>query len=312
MKVAVILNPKALRSRFGFFTERKIKKALNFPAKIFSTESEDELKEALREVQDFEILCVIGGDGSQRLVISELYRIGDKMPFIVPVKGGTMNMLHKNVYPGQTPMKALVALRNFLSTHSNVPAKMVKTLRAISLESNALDKPELCFFFGWGALQKILARYYEAGGGLINALSVTTRAIFGYAAGDRWARSIATPTKCKVIIDGEEYPYGTALMSVASSYKKLVLFFSPYVEPEPKDGFFFGIISELPSKVFKNIVGISTGKILLEKEFNGVARCVEMEFEGGFIIDGELVPPRANGVKVKLSVGPEIRFLVPG
>src|ERR1700751_5772681 len=100
--IGVIFNPFAYTNKKR--TEEQlnaIRKILGVNALVRTTNSTDEVPIILKEFHEKEIkiLCISGGDGTIGYVLSSYINLfgTEDLPIIVPLKGGTMNMLSADV-----------------------------------------------------------------------------------------------------------------------------------------------------------------------------------------------------------------------
>ena len=324
MKVGIILNLNASRVRLGFFSKSRIERILGSPSGsgknnfyVFEAKNLTEFQSILQYLKDekVDVISLVGGDGSFKYLldnISLFWKDENDFPMIIPIKGGSMNVLHKNVFPKQSAGSVFTKIKYFLNdfdSPKNLPPSFIKPLRSIMIISDKIEGGMYGFMFGCGVVWKSMLRYYQMGTGPKKAMELIGAVIAGFVLREKSAIEIAKPVWCNIKIDGEKYPYSKMLAAVASSFKKLVLFTKPFVAERWKDGFYFLAVSEDAWFCIRNFKGIATGKKNLQKSFNNVASEVEMSFEGGFTVDGEVYGKPKSISQVKITQGIMVKFL---
>jgi len=316
--IAVINNLLARKNRTGLFTRKTMNGVLGKHGVIFDTASLKELESAIDEIlkSKVRILCINGGDGSLQKAVSFLLnrtKETSNIPYLIPMRGGTMNMVCKNVGIVGNPYTVLERLvEKYKRFKTGYDGLEFREFRVIKVSSNLTEGAQYTFCFANGIAFKIIKTYYEGGNpSPQRAFNLVTSIIGGFILGTKDARYYFEHFPAKIIIDNHPYPYNRTILTVASSYPKLVLWFSPFFEstkPRDKEGFNFFTISSDNWEIIRNLRGLSRGLVRLEKSYNDVAENVEMEFEGGFTLDGEVYEGKGP-VRVQLTSGPVLRFL---
>jgi hypothetical protein len=259
------------------------------------------------------LLLLNGGDGTLQMTLTELlnHLPQERIPIILPLRGGTMNMVANNLGIRKSPVEsARIVMEHIIKFNkgeeqlSTIPIKILKI-------RDAKRGTRYGFTFSNGIVYRVQKEYYATGNpSFQNAVNITTTVIGSFILGTQRGRSFFERIKTRILIDGKPYPYNTALLSVASVLQKLVLWFKPFYQPEKKglDKFYFLTISMNSLAIIANIRPLSQGKLLHESMFNGTAHKVSIEAEGGYGIDGELTDNSYTDVIIE--EGPTINFLV--
>ena len=123
--IGIIVNPYS----------KKNKRKPQFADKLFSLiDQNDENRKdkkssrirrhfiAVLKPKKMNYIGVVGGDGSINLVLEKLIKIyaGEEIPVILPLKGGTMNVLASHLNIPSNPYKALKDLKNGYKTTQKV------------------------------------------------------------------------------------------------------------------------------------------------------------------------------------------------
>ncbi len=316
--IGIINNMLARKNRTGLFCKKTMSGILGRHGIIFDTHSLDELNSAIDEVlnRNVQILCINGGDGSlQKAVTRLLNRTEGKreLPYLVPMRGGTMNMVCKNVGILGNPYTVLERLvERYKKFKTGYDGLEFREFKVIKVKSNLIDGTEYTFCFANGIAFKIIKTYYAGGTpSPQRAFNLVTSIIGGFILGTDEANYYFEHIPAKITIDNTPYPYDQIILSVASSYPKLVLWFTPFFESDKvkdRDGFNFFAISCDNWEIIRNLRGLSRGLIKVRDSYNDLSQNVTMEFSGGFTIDGEIYESTEN-IWVELSSGPVLKFL---
>lgn len=309
---------RARKNRTGLYCNKTMGGLLGKHGIIFDTHSLEELNAAIDEVleKNVRILCVNGGDGSlQKAVTRLLNRTEGKkeLPFLIPMRGGTMNMVCKNVGITGNPYIVLERLvEKYKKFRTGYDGLEFREFRVIRVRSNLINGTEYTFCFANGIAFKVIKTYYEGGNpSPQRAFNLVTSIIGGFILGTEEANYYFEHIPAKITIDNNPYPYDQIILSVASSYPKLVLWFTPFFDStrvKEREGFNFFAISSDNWKIIWNLRGLSRGLTKVEESYNDLAQNVKMEFGGGFTLDGEVF--ESNGkIWVELSAGPVLKFI---
>lgn len=279
------------------------------------TYSVDDLGVALDFVkkEGINLLIINGGDGTLQMTITELIKQmpAEKIPIILPLRGGTMNMVTNNLGIRKSPIDTVrIMMRHVDAFNRGEEELSTIPLKVLKIRDDRLGV-RYGFTFSNGIVYKIHKAYYATGSpSFQTAVNLTTTIIGSFALGTSTSKKYFEKIKAHIEIDGRPYPYDRVLLSVASVLKKLVLWFKPFHEPDRKglDDFYFFAISINSFDIVANIRALSTGRLVHEKSFNGIARTVRIQSETGYGIDGELTDDEPSDVTI--TEGPPINFLV--
>lgn len=316
--IAVINNMLARKNRTGLFSKKTMSGLMGKHGIIFDTHSLDELNSAIDEVlrKKVKILCVNGGDGSLQKAVTRLLNRTDgkvELPYLIPMRGGTMNMVCKNVGISGNPYTVLERLvEKYKKFKTGYDGLEFREFRVIRVKSSLIDGTEYTFCFANGIAYKIIKTYYAGGTpSPQRAFNLVTSIIGGFILGSDEANYYFEHMPANITIDNNPYPYNQIILSVASSYPKLVLWFTPFYEStkvKEREGFNFFAISCDNWEIIRNLRALSRGLVRVEESYNEVAQDVKMEFEGGFTLDGEIYEGR-EPIMVELTAGPLLKFI---
>ena len=326
MDIAVFINPFSGKALYGFFSEERfseifkkyLSKKHNFS--IVKTESPSDVPKKVQELMDYDVVAVVGGDGTIKTFVDIFIPLFLKRksrkrstPLLVPIGGGSMNVIHKNIFPSQTvgiAPRLICDLVNDFERKEDIPPSFIKKVRVMEfVEMGDEKRVQWGFMFGNGAVFKGLEVYYSRGVGPDKALSLLLELVSSAFFKVGVVREIEKPIYAEIYIDGWKFPHEKILGTLSSVFKKMILFTRPFVGDKLSDGFYFIAYAGKPIKLAIYFPLIALGKKVLEGTFNGVAKEVEMKFEGGYTIDGELFMRKETHMKIRL--GPELEFLSP-
>lgn len=316
--IAVINNMQARKNKTGLFSKRTMGGLVGRQGIIYDTHSLEELNSAIDDIlsRNVRILCINGGDGSLQKAVTRMLNVaegGREIPYLIPMRGGTMNMVCKNVGISGNPYTVLERLMDkYKKFKTGYDGLEFREFRVIRVKSNILDEDTYTFCFANGIAYKIIKTYYEGGNpSPQRAFNLVTSIIGGFILGSEDANYYFEHIPAKITIDKKNYPYDEIILSVASSYPKLVLWFTPFFEStklKEREGFNFFAISADNWEIIRNLRSLSRGLIRVEKSFNDVAERVTIDFNGGFTLDGEVYEAKIP-IHVELSSGPVLKFI---
>lgn len=321
--IGLITNVNSTRNKAGAYRWDKMEALLASrgagPLMGRDTSSVTEVRDVVREFRDkgVEIVCVNGGDGTQHYVANEIakaYGTERPLPVLVPLKGGAMNMLAKNLGVTGTPAESMARVadlaRAWRDQGTEPPTAPLNTLQ---VDCPALGYRGIGFVYATGIAYKLLVEYYEGGNpSFRNALKVVTSTISGFVLGRGSARSAFQREPIRIAADARELPFTTAFIACASTVPSLVLWFRPFKSDHmipAGEGFYFMANDMDDWDVIRNVSSLSKGGYAHDRLFNEVVRSTTIESSCGFTLDGELFSPPGT-VDLTLSQGPTFRSLV--
>lgn len=294
----MISNPKSGRNaRKGLLA--KIERILLRHSAVahFAERTFDGIAGATRRALDggSEILVVNGGDGSVQTVLTAMLRAPlARLPLLAVLPGGTTNTTARNVGYGSDPLAALERLLD--ESARGIVAGRVERRPVVCAELP--EGPQYAMMFGAGAVYDgiVLARNQLAsagvrgqlGGGVVLA-TFLTNVLMGRAG------TMFPPLAAAVRLDGEPLPPTRYFGMLVSTMDRQFLGVSPYwgTGPGPLR---FSAMRERPQHLARAIVPALRGRPSpwLAPEHGYRSHNVdeiELAFDGGFTLDGELFAP---------------------
>jgi hypothetical protein len=310
--IGVIFNPFAYINRKG--TEKQlyaIKKALDESALVRITRSKDEVPLALKEFykEGITILGISGGDGTISSVLSSYISLFDDkdLPIIVPLKGGTMNMVAGDAGLRGSQVGVCHELIRCIKNKRQIPTIERGLIRVIDSRYKYSN-----YTFSWvdGFLYRFIKWYYREGGGVGVALKLILKS--GITALTNLDHDLFKEVESRVYLDGKKLPFESHLFIFAASVKRTVFGFRVFTEevvPEEKFGMlymrlpYFGkALYRLPVVLYKGLKSDISGNFI-----NQSLQSLRIEGNRGYIIDGEIYDSD-NGIDVRLEAGPKVRI----
>jgi hypothetical protein len=281
------------------------------------TDSARVLPDALAELMrhDIDLLVLNGGDGTLQFALTELLSNPDikQLPWVAPLRGGRTNMTALDFGGRRNPVKSLEALLQ--AAKSNRLAERVVRRPVLRISSNQRSDVQYGMFFGAGTIHRaisIVHRMFPKGRsqGVFGA-GVVTGTLVGKTA-LRAKDGVLTPDKSQVRIDDQRSYGGEFTLLIASSLDRLFLRMNPFWGAGRGGVRFTSIASGAP-RFGRSVPGIMRGRpgpgVSSENGYESVrANRVELNFDCGYTVDGEIFDPIADEV-VTLGADRRITFV---
>lgn len=312
--IGVIFNPFAQANRKEVADRLySIKKTLGSNALVRATSDIDEVPTVLKEFhkEGIKILCISGGDGTISYVISSYINLfgGEGLPLIIPLRGGTMNMLSADAgLSGDQITICRQLIQSLEKDKVNITERgLIRVLDPRFKHHN--------YGFCWldGLPYKFIKLYYKEGA----TVGVALKLIFktGIILLTKMNHDLFKEVESKVYVDDKELPLKSHLLLVASSVKRLVFGFRIFSE-EARAGdkfcmvystlpYFKKIRYQLPRALYMGLKSDESGNFLNQSTKN-----LRVEGNRGYIIDGEIYEPE-EPVDIKLEAGPKVKIFSP-
>ncbi|WP_348760856.1 diacylglycerol kinase family protein [uncultured Salinisphaera sp.] len=278
----------------------------------------DEIRAAVAELaaRNIGLLAIAGGDGTVQCVLGELLirQVFDALPHIALIPTGSTNMTANDAgfvdvrHDGWQPLCDWAAGKH--------PARLRErdVLRVTPADGSA---PVAGMFFGAGAVHHAVEhtqkRLHSVGlRGEVGPALAFLRFIKSVITGDR--RHFA-PTPMTAHDDQAHRLSGDTLLIVVSTLHRLVLRFNPFWGRENAPMRWTAISHGAP-RLFWRLPAVVRGKAPFAadtSENSGYtshnSRTLELDFDGGYIVDGEFFTHRRGDGPLRLSVAGRITFV---
>lgn len=331
MYVAVIVNPQARNNR-GARPDRiaELRRMVGPWGEVHETASLEDLRTTIENL-DPRVTHLVGdgGDGALHWLINEVERCGsdaERWPTFVPTNGGSVNAVARKARVRGRPEAIVRALRAAAEADQAPPEVFLDTLALDGETADAASFHRLCFGLAAGGVgNRFYDRYYDAPdhGRLAVARVIgrtfgdyiTSKVAPGRSKTPNYASVLFTPTRARVVIDGEEVPTRTHRFLHAGAIDLRIggplRLFPKASEP----GVLHFQAGELrPSKIVAQLpIALTNGTLRGDdrlRDVNGREMVIEAEEEPlSPIIDGE----RFLGItRLVACAGPRIRIAQVG
>lgn len=309
----IILNPSAkINKRKTAALLKDLNEIFGESALIRPTRSREELPEVVDEFRSegIKFLLISGGDGTifNTLTAYVNQSGGDELPVIVPLMGGTINMIGADAGLRDNQLSICKKLNEIVRSEKNIKVTQRGLLR---IHDGKLKEPNYGFSWIDGLLYRFLIDYYKQGAGIQVASIMTVKTILTLLsdADNRLFNNIDS----SVYLDGEKLPHDGHVMIIASGLKKFVFGFDTYAE-ESTPGSTFNIIyarenyikqyrHKLPLGLYRSLKSDKSGGFL-----NKAVKTMRVERNTGYIIDGEIFNNDDDPTDVLIEAGPKVNI----
>jgi diacylglycerol kinase family enzyme len=302
------------------------------------TDEIDDVREAISGLgQRVKLLCIYGGDGTIFRVINELLRRPPEAssgapPQIALLGGGTMNVTARwcgmSGSPGDNFRAVIQAYQTDCLLWREVPV----------LKVSQGDHDVYGFTFGIGPLIRILERYENSTKGHVSAVMLGLKSVAAAVA--KFPRSyqpVLREMDARVIVDGQELPYGRYAALFCNVTGVINPLIEPFTNERTRDSFHFlayavssrefAMLAPLlaraqlpidpksllrPVSTWRQLVLslLGKGELPIDPRYvNHPARYLTLHTnERHYTVDGELLP--LSGGPLQIDLGPPLRLAV--
>lgn len=313
--IGLIFNPFAdINKKQTAAQLRSIKDIVNEHAFISITNNTDEIPIALKEFykEGIKILGISGGDGTIDHVLSSYINLfgSENLPVIVPLKGGTMNMLAAEVGLTDNQIISCHKLIKYLNHQGKLPTIELGLIKVIDKRFN---HPNYTFTWLDGLLYKFIKWYYKEGGGVGVALKLILKS--GIMSLTNLNHDLFKEVESKVYLDDKKLPFESHLFIAISTVKRLVFGFRNFTEEAIagekfsffylKFPFFRKMLYQLPRVLYSGLKSDVSGNFL-----NSSGTIVRIEGNRGYVLDGEVYESQ-EPIDITLEIGPKLKIFSP-
>lgn len=300
-KNEIIPLPQGQRKFFGLIVNRNAGKAksdynreyfeeiLGDQGIIKETSTLEDVERALNEFKShsIEMIFIYGGDGTHQKVLSMILRSKWVIPYVVPLRGGTMNMLVKDVGLDMSPKKMIKIMKEaYIKYDRNIPyiEKAVLKIRINKM------KTVYGFYLANGAIFKILEQYYKKPASLMNAINVFLNSLLGLAIPFHPFHKFFKFYSCQIWNNGEKLNQEQYLSVMIGTLNKLIFKMRPFLKKAEKMNQFQVIAYACNlGQVVINFPLLASGMKVNHPDIISLTpRKLEMVCDSGFSLDGEL------------------------
>lgn len=314
-QIGIILNPLArINKKKTADIIDDLKNIFGDKALLCSTNNKEETSDVVKDFikQGIKFLLISGGDGTICNVLSSYINHSGKneLPVVVPLMGGTINMIGADVGLRQDQLSVCKHLYELISTNKNIPITQRGLLR---VEENNSEQP--IFGFTWidGLLYNFMQDYYSQGAGVQVASMLAIKTILMSIADSE--NGIFKQVNSVVEIDGKVLPNQNHIFLVSSCLRRFVFGFNIFHD-KPEPGINFNTVymrepflkesrHKIPLGLYRGLKSDDKGNFI-----NEAVKHLRIERNKGYIIDGEIYN-NDNENEINISPGPPVNIFSP-
>jgi diacylglycerol kinase family enzyme len=308
--IGIVSNPRAAGQRRDPATRGRLARLLGGDGVTLEAATPEALARAVEALVAARIdtLGIDGGDGTGHLVLTALAAAWGPAPLprLLPLCGGTMNVLAANHGVSGQPAELLAA---FLARRRAGVAEVVveRDLLRVQLDD---QPPTLGFLFATGAAVAFLERFYATG----SPAPLRAWLLLAHAAGSvlrhgTLARALTRREPLRVVADDDEWPDGSYLTVLAGTVPSPGLGFRPLGRCQEQPGFFHAVgVHGSLAQLLRSVPRIRRGDPWRRRAaLDAVTRSLTIEGEGvRSMIDGDLYGPAR---RLRLDTGPAVQVI---
>lgn len=316
LKVGVLSNPLSGANRNGLDPVKKVLAGYSHVLhhKV-QTPADIQLALTRFAEQQVDILAVNGGDGTVHALLTVLFnrRPFDSLPLLALLSGGTANMLAKDLGLKGSLENAMRSLLDW--AYKGDAAPVVEQRAVLQVQAPGLAEPLFGMFFGAGIIYQGIQFFHDRVKTWRLRVEWAHMLIVGcyLLALAAKNRDVVSPVPISIGLDGKRLQRQNCLLVLISTLEKLILGLRPYWGCE-EGPLRFTAVRAHPRRMLRTLLGLACG---LNSRHPGRehgylshnAHEIELDFRGGFALDGELYTPATGCGPVVLKKGGQASFL---
>ena len=313
--IGVILNPSARINKKK--TAHIIKEFIEIfgnNAIVRATTGREEIPQVIQKFhkEGIKLLLISGGDGTICNVLTTYINLygQDELPIIVPLMGGTINMIGTDVGLRENQLSVCRKLNDIIKSKKKIPI----TERGL-LEVNDRNLSQSNYGFTWidGLLYRFMIDYYSKGAGVQVASMLTIKIILMSLADSK--NGMFKQIDSSVFIDDKALPNKKHIFIISSCLKRFVFGFNIFND-KPEPGISFNTVymrepyleksrHKIPAGLYKGLKSDDTGDFI-----NQAVKHLRIERNKGYIIDGEICE-HDQQTEIIINPGPKVNIFSP-
>ncbi len=316
MKAGLIINVNATGARSRWRRGRIIESAHKMGALVKETSCVEEMEAAVREFREkrIELILAGGGDGTIFHLVTFMRKEfhNEYNPVIFPLPLGASNVTVKNLGMDAGPLWLLWSLRRRLSKG----AFLIREVGTIKVTDKTTEEVKHGFIFVAGLGYKLTLRYKQMRSGMSSVIRVTSSAITEFMSYVLSPRSeppdFLRRIKIEARVNGETYPYKEALIVLAGVLPNPILWFTPFYKCDgiPHGDCFYLLINSMKDRdIAFNMLSLFSGRKKAHESYSGRAYLLDLQFNEGYAVDGELFNVGAKRTHLIITPGRPVRML---
>jgi hypothetical protein len=309
LRVGIINNPASgQNARRGLLTHVRALLGTHPQVDNFEEDTLDGMMAAVHDLmqRETEIIAVNGGDGTVQAVLTGMLRApAERLPLLAVLHGGTTNSTARNVGYGGRPLAALQRL--LAASARGAVAGTVERRPVVRVAGDG--EPQYAMMFGAGAVYhgihfartQIESRGVRGNTGAGVAVATFLAKVISGNGGE-----LFPPLHATVRLDGQDVPTERYLGILTATIDRHVLGISPYWGTGP-GRLRYSSMAYQPRNILRAAVpavrGRSSAYLQPHLGYRSVnVEDVELSFDSGFTLDGELFAPAGRAhTNVRLS-----------
>lgn len=307
--ICIITNPHSKLNKRNPKRQELLSYVAGEKGQVKITQSLEELSLVAKDFSNrgIDILAINGGDGTiSRTISTFIHAFGDKpLPPIVLLRGGTINMLAKNLKISGSPEQILFRLMTSYSLNQYKNKVRLPTLKI---------GDQYGFLFGNGSCYSFLDEFYKNKTGAIGSCLLLLKIIFSRLFSPNFYDRIIYSQKTELNVDNKVISNRDSCAVFCSVVEKMPLGKRLFFNLADSYGKYFEIVNiivparqawyQLPwSVITKPRQDPKTREIHIAKSL-----VIKSENHSFFTLDGELFEPEGENLKIEL--GPELDFYI--
>lgn len=304
--IELLVNPHARRHRVDPMLLSAYRSLAGVSVHV--TQHLDELPAACARIAAAgpSLVAISGGDGTISLGISELRRaFGERpLPPVIPLMGGTMNMVGHSVGIVANPLRALDRI-----------LAMAPETRPTHVRDTLQVEGRTGFIFGLGLVTNFLDIYYDGPRtGPVKAAEVVAKGVVGVAKQNAYAKRMFRRQSGRLAFDDRSVDAEWTAVLV-QTIENLGIGFRPMYRAHERPGTFHMLATDLSAvQVVNHLPLIFRGRPWPTTRMRDVVtdRIVFSPPSGetcGYTLDGELYRTAAD---IRVEIGPPVTFVSTG
>lgn len=311
----VILNPAAkINKKHSSDLIEGFRDIFGDSALVSCTYDKSEIEGVIREFQGegIKFLLISGGDGTICNVLTSYINLfgEDELPVIVPLMGGTINMIGDDAGLRKDQFQVSKALHDLTVNKKQIPIVKRGLVKVIDPH---LAEPSYGFTWIDGLLYRFLLDYYSQGAGIQVASMMAVKLVLNSLsnADDSEFNDIES----RVYMEDEKLPHDNHLLIIASSLKKFVFGFDIFKDTAEPGSTFNAVYMrseylkkerlKIPMGLYRSLDSDPAGNFI-----NRSLSSMTVEKNSGYIIDGEIYSHSSEDT-ITLKSGPELNIYSP-
>lgn len=322
--VALIVNRQARAVRAGRVDAAQLRSVVELHGQAFEPESLDELAAAAREIRarDPGMIAICGGDGTyQKTITALLHAYGaHPVPLLLPLKGGTFNVLTTNIDVRGRAAKVLArAMTHHPLRGSAAGTPPVRrgfrttTIPILQITDEITGRRDWGFIFANGVIGRVVSLYAEGPPSTARAARVFSEVVGGFVMRTARARELTKRHAARIEVDGEPFEHEGILGTLAGTIQPQLLGFAPFTyRKRLRSSFSYAIAALDAAEAITLLPALVRGRAWKTHPGlrNTTATEIRISSDEGYILDGDVYPSGVSR-QLTLSVGPRLRFLRP-